>query len=372
MRTISGATGPTVISDNREIILLSSNNYLGLAAHPEIAARAASAAAMLGSGSGASRLISGTCSIHSELEERMAKFKRTEACLILNSGYQANTAIIPAIAPPEAVIFSDELNHASLIDGMRLSRAEVRIYPHRDVRALEHALTTHAHTHRPAWIITDSVFSMDGDVAPLAEIVELASRFNARVMVDEAHATGVCGPEGRGIAHEFGVAERIDLQMGTFSKALGSFGAYVAGSREMIDYLVNTARGFIFTTALPPMIIAASLAALDLAEHGDHLRRQLERNARMLREGLLLQGWNIVQSVSHIIPVIIGDAGLTIQISNRLFDLGIWAHGIRPPSVEEGTSRIRITPIATHTEQHMHKALEAFDIARKEFSRQLP
>lgn len=368
MRTIAGAAGPVVSCEGREKILFSSNDYLGLASHPEIARQAIAAAASFGTGSGASRLISGSNLLHGKLEIQTALFKQTEACLVFNSGYQANTGIIPAIAPQESVIFSDELNHASLIDGMRLSRAKVRVYPHRDMYALRRALDEESNGHEIKWIITDTIFSMDGDVAPVGEIVALASAYGAYIMLDEAHATGVRGPAGRGIAHEAGVAEKITLQMGTFSKALGSFGAYAAGSRQIIDYLLNTSRGFIFSTSLPPAVIAASLAALEIAGRGDSLRIQLKTNARILNEELSKQGWNVPPVESHIIPVIIGDAGVALKISDRLFELGIWAHGIRPPTVPAGTSRIRLTPTAAHTESHIQKGIEAFGMVRREFS----
>ena len=266
------------------------------------------------------------------------------------------------------MIFSDELNHASLIDGMRLSRAKVCVYPHRNMDALRRELDEESGSHEIKWILSDSIFSMDGDIAPVREIVSIASEYGAFIMLDEAHATGVRGPAGRGIAHEFGVAEKITLQMGTFSKALGSFGAYAAGSREMIDYLLNTARGFIFSTSLPPAVIAASLAALNIAGRGDNLRGQLKENTRLLSEGLKEQGWNMLPIESHIIPVIIGETDMTMKISERLFTLGIWAHGIRPPTVPVGTSRIRLTPTAVHTENQIEKAIEAFGTVRREFA----
>lgn len=358
LRVIDGPQDTRVLVNGRPVLSLCSNNYLGLANHPAVIEAAARAARDLGVGSGASRLVSGSMRIHHQLEERLAAFKETEAALLFNSGYHANLGTIPALVGPGDEVFSDELNHASLVDGCRLSHARVCVYPHRDLNALEDLLR--ATKARRRLIVTDTVFSMDGDVAPLAEICDLADRHDAMVMVDEAHATGVLGPEGAGLVEELGLAGRVTVQMGTLGKALGSFGAFVAGSRPLVDYLVNTARTFIYTTALPPPVIAAADAALTIVEGEPQRREALQRNATRLLAGLLGCGLDVPAASSHILPVMIGDADETMRASGRLLQQGVLAQGIRPPTVPAGTARIRVTVMATHTTADIDEAVAAF------------
>ena len=365
---VSGPSGPIVSHKGRDILMLSSNNYLGLASHPELIKSMAAGAETYGVGSGASRLVSGTLDIHAQLEKSAAEFKHTEACLLFNSGYQANLGIIPAIVREGSVIFSDELNHASLIDGIHLAKAKVHIYPHRDMDVLENKLSGISDSTVQKWIITDTIFSMDGDIAPLVQIKNLAEKYNAFIYLDEAHATGIRGPEGRGMAHEAGIAESVTVQMGTFSKAMGSFGAYAAGSKEIIDYLTNTVRSFIFSTSLPPGVAAANHKAIELVKDGDDLRTDLHKNVDYFKTGLREQGWSVGPTDSHIVPLIIGEAALTMEISSRLLELGVWAQGIRPPSVPPETARLRLTPMASHTRAQLNLGLDQFEKVFKEYS----
>lgn len=344
--------------DGRSLICLCSNNYLGLANHPELIEAACRAARDFGVGAGASRLISGSMRIHRELEERLAAFKGTEACVLFNSGYHANVGTVAALVGPGDAVFSDELNHASLIDGCRLSRARVHVYRHGDMESLERELRRSEGRHR--LIVTDSLFSMDGDAAPLTEICALAERYAAMVMVDEAHATGVIGPRGAGLVEALGLGHRVTVQMGTLGKALGTFGAYVAGSRALIDYLVNTARPLIFTTALPPPVVAAAAVAVGIVEKEPERRQRVREHAASLRAGLREAGYPVALSDSHIIPVLVGDPDRTMQMSAALLDLGVFAHGIRPPTVPPGTARIRATVMATHSDADVREAVAAF------------
>lgn len=365
LRLISGRQKTLVTTEGHEVLLLSSNNYLDLANHPEVKRAAAEALEAYGCGAGASRLISGTMELHAELEKRLAEFKGTKAALIFGSGYHANTGIIPALVGPGDTVLSDELNHASIIDGCRLSRARTRVFRHRDMEHLEELLAV-ASTTGQRLIVTDSVFSMDGDVAPLREIVGLAKRYGAWVMADEAHATGVFGLTGAGVAEAMGLGGQIEIQMGTLGKALGSFGAYVAGSRVLIEWLVNRARSFIYSTALPPPVLAAALAALDIVKREPDRRRRLWDNAAFLREGLLRLGYRLTESESPILPVLIGDEETTMVLCTALLKRGVFAHGIRPPTVPEGTARLRLTPMATHTDEELQRALHAFADAGRE------
>ena len=357
-RRISGAQGPEVIVDGRRVILLCSNNYLGLADHPALARAASKAASSFGFGAGASRLVSGTMDLHCELEERLAKFKRAERCLLFNSGYHANIGVLSSLASENDVIYSDALNHASIIDGVRLSRATARIYPHLDVTALEKMMRTETVKGRKI-IVTDGVFSMDGDVAPLDELVKLKRRYDALLVVDEAHATGVVGPGGRGLAAEFGLDHEVDISVGTLGKALGSFGAFAAGRSEMIEWLINTARSFIFTTALPPPVVAASIAALDVMEREPERIEALKKNARYVRRRMVEIGFDLRENGIPIIPLIIGDSAKAVNFAAELFEEGIFCQAIRPPSVPAGSSRLRITVMATHTRAHLDRAVDA-------------
>ena len=309
IRSVCGAQEGRVTLDGRDTVLLCSNNYLGLATHPRLKEAAIKAIERYGTGSGAARLVSGTMELHLELERRMAAFKGTEAALVFNSGYAANTGIIPALVGRGDMVFSDRLNHASIVDGILLSRAKIVRYPHNDMKALEQLLFSADSAGRKL-IVTDGVFSMDGDLAPIRELISLKRQYGAMLMVDDAHGTGVIGASGKGSAELWGISEGIDLQMGTLGKALGSFGAYVAASRTLIDVLVNRARSFIYSTSLPPAVIAASIAALELVEsdEGSLLRKQLAAHAEKFRNELGALGFDTMGSVTHIVPVFVGEA----------------------------------------------------------------
>lgn len=362
MRPVEGAQGTHLEIEGKRVLSLCSNNYLGLADHPKLAEAAARAAVDLGVGSGASRLISGSMRIHHQLEDRIAAFKGTERSLLFTSGYQANIGTISALVGAGDEVFSDELNHASLIDGCRISRATVRVYGHCDVGQLERQLSRSS--ARRKLIVTDSIFSMDGDAAPLRDIVEVAERHGALVMIDEAHATGVLGARGSGLAEELGLSDRIDVQMGTLGKALGTFGAYVAADADVIDHLINHARTFIFTTALPPPIVAAADAALDLVADEPERRSRVRDNGRRLADGLRNLGYSVPGEGCHILPVMIGEADETMQLSQRLLAAGVFAHGIRPPTVPPGTSRIRATVMASHSVDDIDEAVAGFAKSR--------
>ena len=359
MRLIHGAQSGRVVLDGREVLLLCSNDYMGLADHPALKEAASRAVERYGTGSGASRLVSGNMEPHLELEARIASFKGTEAALLFNSGYAANTGIIPAIAGRGDVIFSDRLNHASIVDGALLSRARLVRYPHNDIAALRRVMAETETTGRRL-IVSDGVFSMDGDLARLSELVALKREFDALLMVDDAHGTGVLGDRGQGSGELSQVMEEIDIHMGTFGKALGSFGAYAAASREIVDYLVNRARSFIFSTALPPAVPAASIAALDLVDskEGGVLRKRLAENVALFRSALRSSGFNTMGSESQIIPLFVGEAGPTMEFSRLLLAEGIFVQGIRPPTVPAGSCRLRCTVMATHTKEDLLRAAE--------------
>ena len=359
MRLIHGAQSGRVVLDGREVLLLCSNDYMGLADHPALKEAAIRAVERYGTGSGASRLVSGNMEPHLELEVRIASFKGTEAALLFNSGYAANTGIIPAIAGRGDVIFSDRLNHASIVDGALLSRARLVRYPHNDIAALRRVMAETETTGRRL-IVSDGVFSMDGDLARLSELVALKREFDALLMVDDAHGTGVLGDRGQGSGELSQVMEEIDIHMGTFGKALGSFGAYAAASREIVDYLVNRARSFIFSTALPPAVPAASIAALDLVDskEGGVLRKRLAENVALFRSALRSSGFNTMGSESQIIPLFVGEAGPTMEFSRLLLAEGIFVQGIRPPTVPAGSCRLRCTVMATHTKEDLLWAAE--------------
>jgi 8-amino-7-oxononanoate synthase len=346
IRVIEGPQGGRVVLDGAPVLLLCSNNYLGLADHARLRRAAADAAMALGTGSGASRLISGSMSMHSELEAKLAEYKRTEAALLFGSGYLANAGTIAALAGRDEVVFSDELNHASIIDGCRLSRAEAFVYRHRDTEHLEWGLRRAA--GRCSLIVTDGVFSMDGDLAPLSELATLARRHGCRLLVDEAHATGCLGPGGRGSVAAAGLGEEVDVIVGTLGKALGGYGAYVCASRELTEFLINAARPFIFSTALPPAVVAAASAAVDLLTEQPEMVDRLKANAAALREGLLDQGLEVTDSETQIIPLVIGEAEATTALTERLLERGVFAQAIRPPTVPAGTCRLRLTAMAIH------------------------
>jgi 8-amino-7-oxononanoate synthase len=354
MRCVSGPQGPRILLDGRPVLLLCSNNYLGLADHPRVREAAAEAAMRYGAGSGASRLISGNMTIHRRLEEQLAAFKGAETCLLFGSGFLANAGVVSALAREGDVVFSDALNHASIVDGCRLSRAETFVYDHCDVDHLEWGLRQAE--GRGSLIVTDGVFSMDGDVAPLAEIVELAQRYDARVMVDEAHGTGCVGPGGRGLVAALALEGEVDVVVGTLGKALGSYGAYVLCDKPMAKYLINTARTLIFSTALPPPAVAAAIAALELLREQPRRVDKLQRNGLVLREALSASGLPVPDGDTPIVPLIVGDAKATVAASERALERGIFAQAIRPPTVPAGTSRLRLAVMASHTKSELREA----------------
>ncbi len=359
-RLVSGPQGPRVVLDGKPVLLLCSNNYLGLADHPRVREAAADAAMRWGVGAGGSRLVSGTMTIHRRLEDRLAAFERTEAALLFGSGYLANLGVIGALASlgaPHPVVLSDELNHASIIDGCRLARADTAVYDHCDLEHLQHLLREAG--GRASVIVTDSVFSMDGDVAPLAGIVELARRYDCRVVVDEAHGTGCVGPDGRGAVAEAGLEGEVDVVVGTLGKALGAYGAYAACSADMAQFLINSARSLIFSTAPPPPAVAGALAALELLVEQPRRVEKLQANADVLRDELAREGFEVAGSTTHIIPLIVGDAGLAISICEAGLERGVFAQAIRPPTVPAGTSRLRLAVMASHTKAELREAAQA-------------
>jgi len=353
-----------VLLSGREVLLLCSNDYLGLASDPRVREAAAEAALRWGAGSGASRLISGNMTPHRELEAALAAFKGYERALLFGAGYLANTGTIAALAGPGEVVFSDELNHASIIDGCRLARAETVVYRHNDVAHLESLLRGAEGV--PALIVTDGVFSMDGDVAPLPELLALARRFGARLMVDEAHATGALGPGGRGAVAAAGISGEVDVVMGTMGKALGSYGAYVCASAETVDFLVNRARPFIFSTAPPPPVVGAARAALEVLEAEPERVDRLISNARVLREALAAEGLVTGASTTQIVPIEVGEAETTMELCERALERGVFAQGIRPPTVPEGSSRLRFTVMATHEPAELRAAAHQVGAAARE------
>lgn len=352
------ANGRATIA-GKEAILLCSNNYLGLADHPALKKAALNAVSRYGTGSGASRLVSGNLELHERLEKRIAAFKGAEAAILFNSGYSANTGTIQAVVGRGDTIYSDRLNHASIVDGALLSRARLVRYPHNDHQALRTLLEKDRNSGRRL-IVTDGVFSMDGDIAPLKELAALKKEFNALLMVDDAHATAVMGRHGRGSADLLGVSGDIDIQMGTLGKGLGSFGAYVAGSRELIEYLMNSSRSFIFSTSLPPAALAASITAIEIATsaEGDDLRSRLEANRGLFAGLLETAGLNTMGSRTQIIPVMVGEAAETMNFSRALLEEGIFVQGIRPPTVPAGSCRLRCTVMAVHTPADLEVAAD--------------
>jgi len=337
----------TVEIDGRQLLNFGSNDYLGLAADPRLAEAAARTARDEGWGTGASPLLAGRSAAHRVLEERLAEFEGTEAALVFSSGFAANSGVVAALAERGDAIFADQLNHASLIDGCRLSRAEVHVYPHSDADRLEELLRG-AGKYRRRLIVSDSLFSMDGDAAPLERLCELAERYDAMLLLDEAHATGVFGAAGRGLAEAAGVEDRVAVRIGTLSKALGSIGGFIAGSRSLVDWLVNRARPYVFSTAPPAACCAAAAAALEIVAAEPWRRETLLANAAALRNALAMRGWNIGHGASQIVPAIVGGAADAIALSERLRDAGLYVPAIRPPSVPEGESRLRISLTANH------------------------
>ena len=351
--------GPRVRIGGREFVCLCSNDYLGLANDPAVKAAAVAGIERWGVGAGASRLVSGTMAPHAELERRLAEFKGAEAAIVTPTGWMANHVAVHALAGGGDVIFCDKLNHASIIDAARSSGARLRTYPHRDVERLGKMLEKHRRDGRRCLIVTDSLFSMDGDIAPLRELAELKDRFDAQLLIDEAHATGVMGDGGRGVAEMLGVESRLDAVVGTLSKAIGALGGFVAGPRALIETIVNTGRAFIYTTALPPVMCAAAMAALDIIQRQPQRRQKLLRMASELRGRLRAAGLRTGDSESQIMPVVIGDAGGAVRVSLGLMEAGFFVPAIRPPTVPHGSSRLRVSLSAAHEPPDLDRFVEA-------------
>jgi len=361
LRILQSESAAEAKFDGKQVINLASNNYLGLTTHPKLREAALEAVRKYGVGSGAVRTISGTMSLHMELEERIAAFKNVEACVVFQSGFAANAGTVSAILTPEDHIISDELNHASIIDGCRLSKAKIHVFPHKDAAAAEKILAELARVPGRKLLITDGVFSMDGDIGPLPGLADAAEKHGAIMMVDDAHASGVLGRNGRGTIDHFGVHGRVQVQVGTLSKAIGVLGGYVCGSRDLIEFLYHRARPFLFSTSHPPAVAAACLAAFDVLEEEPERIAQLWDNTRYFKQGLQAAGFNTGISETPITPVIVGDAALAHQLSRELFDKGVLATGIGFPTVAKGKARVRTIVASTHTKGELDRALEAFD-----------
>jgi glycine C-acetyltransferase len=356
---------PVARFDGREVINLSSNNYLGLTTHPRLKQRALEALEKYGVGSGAVRTIAGTMAVHMALEEKIARFKGVEASVVFQSGFTANAGTVQAILGREDVIISDELNHASIIDGCRLSRAEIKVFPHKDVEACEEILKELAGRPCRKLLITDGVFSMDGDIAPLPQLVELAEKYGCIMMIDDAHASGVLGRNGRGTVDHYNLHGRVDIQVGTLSKAIGALGGYVCSTRDCIEFLYHRARPFLFSTSHPPSVAASCLAAFEVLEEEPSLIESLWENTRFFKEGLKRLGFNTGMSETPITPVIVGDAALAHKFSRELFEAGVFAQGIGFPTVPHGKARIRTIVTATHTREQLTRALEILEVVAK-------
>jgi len=360
---LASAQEPTVVVDGKNYIMLASSNYLGLSNHPKLIQAAQDAAEQFGFGSGGSRLITGNTTLHEKLEFAIAKYLGTEAAILFNSGYDANIGAISALMTGDTVIFSDELNHASIIDGCQLARAKTVIYKHNNMQDLEKKLKkigTGKKRYSKKFIITDTIFSMDGDLAALQELTELAAHYDAFVMVDEAHAVGVFGDSGGGVVEFLGVEDKIDIRMGALSKAFGTTGGYIAGSNELIDYLRNRARSFIYTTSLPAPILASGLAAIEIVRLEPELRAKLWANIEYFKKALDDYGFNTMSSSSQIIPILIGSIEDTMAFSRYLFETGIFVTGIRPPTVPPGKCRIRTTMMANHSKSDLESVVKIF------------
>lgn len=377
LRVMQSAQGPEVVLDGRRVISLSSNDYLGLTHDPRLREAAIAAVRDYGAGSGAVRTIAGTMDLHMELEAELARFKGVEAVLTFQSGFTANTGVIPAITDERDLIVSDALNHASIIDGMRLSKAPRKIYPHRDVAALREILRTAAEEgredpghvgepYRSILVVTDGVFSMDGDIAPLPEIVAAAEEFGAAVMVDDAHASGVLGRNGRGTIDHFGLHGRVAIQIGTLSKAVGVLGGYVAGSATLIDYLTQRARPFLFSTSHPPAVVAACLEAIRIFQEEPERIERLWANTRRFKAELRRLGFDTGISETPITPIMLGESGLAIRFSDRLFEEGVYATSVVYPTVALDKARIRAIVTAAHSDEQLDVALEAFERVGRE------
>jgi len=359
LRILNGEQGHKSTFDGRSVVNLSSNNYLGLTTHPRLREAALESVRTLGAGSGSVRTIAGTMDIHMELERRLAAFKKTEAVVVFQSGFAANAGTVAAVLTKDDVVVSDQLNHASIIDGARLSRATIKVFPHKDVDAARKVLKELPASQRKL-LITDGVFSMDGDLGALPDLCALAEEFECIMMVDDAHASGVFGKNGRGTIDHFGMHGRVDIQVGTLSKAVGALGGYVAGSQSLIQFLYHRARPFLFSTSHPPAVVAACIAAIDVLEQEPELIDRLWDNTRFFKAGLKELGFNTGLSESPITPVIAGDGALAMKLSDRLFDEGVFAQGIAFPTVARDAARVRTIVTATHTREELQFALDVF------------
>ena len=359
LRTLDGEQGASASFDHASVVNLSSNNYLGLTTHPRLREAAIDAIVRFGVGSGSVRTIAGTMAIHVELEERLAAFKKTEATVVFQSGFTANAGTVSSVLTKDDFVISDELNHASIIDGCRLSRATIKVFPHKDAaaaRAILHQLPAGPRK----LLITDGVFSMDGDLGPLPDLCAVAEEFGCIMMVDDAHASGVFGAHGRGTVDHFGVHGRVDIQVGTLSKAIGALGGYVAGTKSLIEYLHHRARPFLFSTSHPPSVAATCIAALDVLMDEPHIIDRLWENTRFFKAGLQALGFNTGMSESPITPVIVGDGARAMAFSDRLFAEGVFAQGIAFPTVARDKARVRTIVTATHTQAQLQFALDTF------------
>ncbi len=359
LRVLESEQRPRATVDHRDVINLSSNNYLGLATHPRLRERAIEAIRQFGVGSGSVRTIAGTMAVHMELERRLADFKKTEAVVVFQSGFAANAGTVSSILDKDDIVISDELNHASIIDGCRLSRASIKVFPHKDVSAARRLIADLPVSQRKL-LITDGVFSMDGDLGPLPELCTLAEEFGCIMMVDDAHASGVFGRQGRGTIDHFDMHGRVDVQVGTLSKAIGVLGGYVAGSRALIEFLHHRARPFLFSTSHPPAVAAACIAAIDVLGDEPGLIERLWENTRFFQSGLRVMGFDTGATESPITPVMVGDGARAMKLSDLLFEKGVFAQGIAFPTVARDKARVRAIVTATHTREELQFALDAF------------
>ncbi|MEC1749424.1 glycine C-acetyltransferase [Bacillus mojavensis] len=365
VKQVESMQGPSVTVNHKKVIQLSSNNYLGFTSHPRLIKAAQEAAQQFGAGTGSVRTIAGTFTMHQELEKKLAAFKKTEAALVFQSGFTTNQGVLSSILSKDDIVISDELNHASIIDGIRLTKADKKVYQHVDMSDLEKVLRK-SMNYRMRLIVTDGVFSMDGNVAPLPDIVELAEKYDAFVMVDDAHASGVLGESGRGTVNHFGLDGRVHIQVGTLSKAIGVLGGYVAGSKVLIDYLRHKGRPFLFSTSHPPAVTAACMEAIDvLLEEPEHMERLWE-NTHYFKSRLIQMGFTLTQSETPILPILIGNEGAAKQFSDQLLSQGVFAQSIVFPTVAKGKARIRTIMTAEHTKEELDQALDAIEKTAKE------
>ncbi len=366
LRILEGPSAAESHFDGKDVINLASNNYLGLTTHPKLIEAAIAATRKYGAGSGAVRTISGTMDLHMELERRIAKFKNVEACVVFQSGFTANAGTVSAVLTPEDHIISDELNHASIIDGCRLSRAKIHVFPHKDHVVAAQKLEALTGVAGRKLLITDGVFSMDGDIGPLPELAAAAEKYGAIMMVDDAHASGVLGRNGRGTIDHFGLHGRVDIQVGTLSKAIGVLGGYVCGTKDLIEFLYHRARPFLFSTSHPPGVAAACIAAFEILEAEPERIERLWSNTRYFKKGLTEAGFDTGLSETPITPVMVGDAAKAFQLSRELFDAGVLATGIAFPTVAKDKARVRTIVTAAHTTEELDRALEIFrSVGRK-------